>query len=164
VNPPLREERDVAACRAALADGTIDAIATDHAPHPREDKDCEWVAAAFGMLGLETALSVVVETMVNTGLMDWAQVAERMSIAPAAISGIPGQGRPLAAGEPANVVLIDPNARWTVEPARSASRSRNTPYRGLELPARVMGTFLRGQATVADGALVHEGRGREDRW
>lgn len=164
VNPPLRTAADVAALRAGLADGTIDVVATDHAPHPAEDKDCEWAAAAMGMLGLETALSVVVETMVNTGLMDWAQVAERMSIAPAAISGIPGQGRPLAAGEPANVVLIDPNARWTVEPARSASRSRNTPYRGLDLPARVMGTFLRGQATVADGALVHDGRGREDRW
>lgn len=164
VNPPLRTAADVAALREALADGTIDVVATDHAPHPSEDKDCEWAAAAMGMLGLETALSVVVETMVDTGLLTWSQVAQRMSIAPAAISGIPGQGRPLAVGEPGNVVLVDPDARWTVEPARSASRSRNSPYRGMELPARVVFTFLRGQATVADGELVHADRGEEGRW
>lgn len=158
VNPPLRTQADVMALREALADGTIDVVATDHAPHPTEDKDCEWSAAAMGMIGLETALSVVVETMVRPGLLDWAGVAERMSAAPAAISGIPGQGRPLAVGEPANLVLIDPEAQWLVEPAAVASRSHNTPFRGLTLPARVRATFLRGRAVVLDGQL------QEDRW
>lgn len=164
VNPPLRGAEDVEALRAALADGTIDVVATDHAPHPAEDKDCEWAAAAMGMLGLETALSVVIETMVNTGLLDWAGVADRMSLAPAAISGIPGQGRPLAPGEPGNVVLVDPESRWTVDPGRSASRSRNSPYRGLELPGRVVATFLRGRQTVADGQLVLDQQGSDGRW
>lgn len=164
VNPPLRGAEDVEALRAALADGTIDVVATDHAPHPAEDKDCEWAAAAMGMLGLETALSVVIETMVNTGLLDWAGVANRMSLAPAAISGIPGQGRPLAPGEPGNVVLVDPESRWTVDPGRSASRSRNSPYRGLELPGRVVATFLRGRQTVADGQLVLDQQGSDGRW
>lgn len=164
VNPPLRRAEDVEALRAALADGTIDVVATDHAPHPAEDKDCEWAAAAMGMLGLETALSVVIETMVNTGLLDWAGVADRMSLAPAAISGIPGQGRPLAPGEPGNVVLVDPEARWTVEPSRSASRSRNSPYRGMELPGQVVATFLRGRPTVADGQLVLDQQGSDGNW
>jgi dihydroorotase len=156
VNPPLRAASDVAALRAALADGTIDVVATDHAPHPTEDKDCEWSAAAMGMIGLETALSVVVETMVRPGLLDWAGVARRMSAAPAAISGISGQGRPIAVGEPANVILIDPDAEYTVEPAQSASRSRNSPYRGITLPAKVRATFYRGRPVVLDGVLQPE--------
>lgn len=164
VNPPLRRAEDVAALREALADGTIDVVATDHAPHPVEDKDCEWAAAAMGMIGLETALSVVIETMVDTGLLDWAGVADRMSLAPAAISGIPGQGRPLAVGEPGNVVLIDPQARWRVDPRRSASRSRNSPYRGLDLPGSVVATFLRGRQTVADGQLVLDHQGSDGSW
>lgn len=164
VNPPLRRAEDVEALRHALADGTIDVVATDHAPHPAEDKDCEWAAAAMGMLGLETALSVVIETMVDTGLLDWAGVADRMSLAPARISGIPGQGRPLAPGEPGNVVLIDPESRWVVDPSRSASRSRNSPYRGLELPGQVVATFLRGQQTVADGQLVLDQQGSDGNW
>ena len=154
VNPPLRGHDDVLALRAALADGTIDAVATDHAPHPSEDKDCEWSAAAFGMLGLETALSVVAETMVADGLLDWAGVADRMSVRPARIGRVGDHGRPLAAGEPANVVLVDPTARWTVVPAELASLSGNTPYRGRELPARIVATFLRGRATVLEGALA----------
>jgi dihydroorotase len=153
VNPPLRSAADVEAVKAGLADGTIDIVATDHAPHPHEDKDCEWAAAAFGMLGLETALSVVQQTMVDTGLLDWAGVAERMSAAPARIGRADGHGRPLAAGEPANVVLYDPAARRVVDPADSASLSRNTPYRGMELPGRVVATFLRGHATVLDGKV-----------
>ena len=164
MNPPLRRAEDVAALREALADGTIDIVATDHAPHPAEDKDCEWAAAAMGMIGLETALSVVIETMVNTGLLDWAGVAQRMSLAPAAISGIPCQGRPLRVGEPGNVVLVDPQARWTVDPSRSASRSRNSPYRGLEMPGRVVATFLRGRQTVADGQLVDQPQGSGGNW
>jgi dihydroorotase len=151
VNPPLRTEADVAALRAALADGTIDAVATDHAPHPLEDKETEWAAAAFGMTGLETALSVVAAAMIDTGLLDWAGVADRMSVRPAQIGRLSRHGQPLEVGSPANVVLVDPDARWTVDPALTASRSRNTPFAGAELPARVVATFLRGRPTVLDG-------------
>ncbi|MFE3580257.1 dihydroorotase [Streptomyces vinaceus] len=154
VNPPLRTERDVTALREALADGTIDIVATDHAPHPHEDKDCEWAAAAMGMVGLETALSVVQQTMVETGLLDWAGVAERMSFAPARIGGLDNHGRPVSAGEPANLTLVDTSYRGVVDPAHFASRSRNTPYEGRELPGRVTHTFLRGRATVVDGKLA----------
>ncbi|MGW7103011.1 dihydroorotase [Streptomyces sp. NPDC054838] len=154
VNPPLRTERDVLALREALADGTIDIVATDHAPHPHEDKDCEWAAAAMGMVGLETALSVVQQTMVETGLLDWAGVAERMSSAPARIGGLENHGRPVSAGEPANLTLVDTSYRGVVDPAHFASRSRNTPYEGRELPGRVTHTFLRGRATVVDGTLA----------
>ncbi|MER8046270.1 dihydroorotase [Streptomyces sp. NPDC094032] len=154
VNPPLRTERDVLALREALADGTIDIVATDHAPHPHEDKDCEWAAAAMGMVGLETALSVVQQTMVETGLLDWAGVADRMSVKPAAIGQAKEHGRPVSAGEPANLTLVDPAYRGVVDPAAFASRSRNTPYEGRELPGRVTHTFLRGRATLVDGKLA----------
>jgi dihydroorotase len=154
VNPPLRTEADVLALREALADGTIDIVATDHAPHPAEDKQCEWSAAAMGMVGLETALSVVQSAMVDTGLMGWAEVAERMSAKPAAISGIPGHGRPVSVGEPANLVLFDAQYRGAVNPDSFATRSRNTPYRGMDLPGRVVATFLRGEAKVLDGELA----------
>jgi dihydroorotase len=154
VNPPLRTKSDVEALRLALADGTIDAVATDHAPHPVEDKDCEWAAAAFGMLGLETALGVVAEALVETGLLDWAGVADRMSVRPARIGRLAGHGRPIAVGEPANLLLLDPSARVTVTPETLASRSRNTPYAGRVLPARVVTTFLRGRPTVLDGWLA----------
>ncbi|MEU0333741.1 dihydroorotase [Streptomyces sp. NPDC006193] len=154
VNPPLRTERDVMALREALADGTIDIVATDHAPHPHEDKDCEWAAAAMGMVGLETALSVVQETMVETGLLDWAGVADRMSFTPARIGRATGHGRPVSAGEPANLTLVDTAYRGPVDPAGFASRSRNTPYAGRELPGRVTHTWLRGKATLVDGKLT----------
>jgi len=161
VNPPLRTEVDVQALRAGLADGTIDCVATDHAPHALEDKEAEWGAAAFGMTGLETALSVVALTMVETGLLTWRQVAERLSSAPAHIGRLDThpqpQGRPLAIGEPANVTLVDPGARWTVDPRETASRSRNTPFAGRELPARVVATFLRGRPTVLSGKPAHAG-------
>jgi len=147
VNPPLRSADDVEAVREGLADGTIDIVATDHAPHPMEDKECEWDAAAFGMLGLETALSIVQQTMVDTGRLTWAQVADRMSTKPAAIGRVSGHGRPLAAGEPANLVLYDPTATRVVDPAETASLSRNTPYAGLKLPGRVVATYLRGKKT-----------------
>jgi len=154
VNPPLRSATDVAALRAGLADGTIDIVATDHAPHPHEDKDCEWAVAAFGMLGLETALSIVQHTMVDPGLLDWAGVAERLSVVPARIGRVEDQhGRPIAVGEPANIVLYDPAATRVIDPAESASLSRNTPYRGMELPGRVIATFLRGRPTVLDGKV-----------
>ncbi|MFI7101675.1 dihydroorotase [Streptomyces sp. NPDC050161] len=154
VNPPLRTEADVMALREALADGTIDCVATDHAPHPHEDKDCEWGAAAMGMVGLETALSVVQHTMVDSGLLDWAGVADRMSFRPAHIGRLTGHGRPVSAGEPANLTLHDSAYRGVVDPTGFASRSRNTPYEGRELPGRVTHTFLRGRATVVDGKLA----------
>jgi dihydroorotase len=151
VNPPLRTDADVEALRAGLADGTIDAVATDHAPHAVEDKESEWAQARPGMLGLEQALSVVVETMVETGLLDWHGVADRMSARPAVIGRLDGHGRPIAPGEPANLLLLDAATRAPVDPAALASRSRNSPYAGRELPGRVVATFLRGVPTVLDG-------------
>ena len=157
VNPPLRTQADVDAVRDGLADGTIDIVATDHAPHPREDKDCEWAAAAFGMTGLETALSVVQETMVDTGRMTWADVARVLSTAPARIGRVDDRhGRPIAVGEPANLTLVDPAARRVVDPAAQATKSVNSPFRGRELAGRIVATFLRGRATVLDGAPCDE--------
>jgi dihydroorotase len=153
VNPPLRTREDIAALRDALADGTIDCVATDHAPHSLETKETEWAEASMGMVGLETALSVVHEAMVETGLLDWAGVADRMSYRPARIGRLAGHGRPLEAGAPANITLYDPDVRAAVDPANFASKSRNTPYAGLELPGRVIATFLRGRPTVLEGKL-----------
>lgn len=154
VNPPLRTARDVEAVRAGLADGTIDVVATDHAPHSHEDKDCEWAAGAFGMLGLETALSVVIETMLDTGRLDWRGIADRMSMRPSRIARLEGHGRPLQPGEPANLVLVDPNITWTVDPTRLASKSRNTPFAERPMRGRVVATFLRGTPTVLEGRLA----------
>jgi dihydroorotase len=155
VNPPLRTKEDVEAVREGLADGTIDIVATDHAPHPVEDKDCEWSAAAPGMTGLETALSVVQHAMIDTKLMTWADLADRMSYRPAAIGQVSGEhGQPLAAGAPANLVLVDPASERTVVPSETASLSRNTPFDGMTLPGRVVATFLRGTPTVLDGKLT----------
>ena len=154
VNPPLRTARHVAALRDALAEGVIDAVATDHAPHPRESKETEWAAAPPGMLGLEQALAVVVTTLVEPGLLDWEGVARVMSRAPARIAGIDDQhGRPIAPGEPANLTLVDPHARRVVEAEDSVSLSRNNPYAGRELVGAVVATFLRGAATVLDGEV-----------
>ncbi len=152
VNPPLRTQADVLALRAGLADGTIDVVATDHAPHPSEDKECEWQAAAFGMLGLETALSVVVESMVNNGLLTWSGVEEVMSKNPAKIAGYERHGQAIAAGSFANLILIDPKAVLTVDRNKMSSKSRNTPYHGLTLPAVVTHTFFNGR-------LVHQSAG-----
>ncbi|NAZ80957.1 dihydroorotase [Kineococcus sp. R8] len=154
VNPPLRTQADVEALREGLADGTIDVVATDHAPHPVEAKDCEWAAAAMGMTGLETALSVVQHAMVDTGLLTWEQVADRMSTAPARIGRLAGQGEPLSVGSTANLVLLDAAARWTVDPALMATSGRNSPFRGTDLPGRVVATVLRGRPTVLDSHLV----------
>ncbi|NLI19803.1 MAG: dihydroorotase [Actinomycetales bacterium] len=154
VNPPLRTAADVEAVRQGLEDGTIDIVATDHAPHADEDKDCEWAAGANGMLGLETALSVVQSTMVDTGRLTWADVARVMSTKPAEIGRVTDQGRPLAVGEPANVTLVDPRATRVIDRESLASKARNTPYHGMELPGRVVATFLRGRATVLAGALT----------
>ncbi len=153
VNPPLRTDRDVQALRMALADGTIDIVATDHAPHTSEDKDCEWDAAAFGMIGLPTALSVVIDTMVRPGLLDWAGVADRLSAAPAAIGRVPDQGRPIAVGEPANLTAVADDDEWTVDPWAFPGPARNSPYRRMTLPGRVTTTILRGRPTVVAGDL-----------
>ena len=127
-----------------LADGTIDAVATDHAPHSLEDKDCEWAAAAMGMVGLETAVGVVAAAMVETGLLDWAGVADRMSVRPARIGRLAGHGRPIAAGEPANLVLVDPDdplhrrrhGPGVAEPQQSVRRHRADGASGRHVPAR----------------------------
>ena len=153
VNPPLRTESDVQVLREALAEGVVDCVATDHAPHAPQDKDCEWAAARPGMLGLQTALSIVVETLVRPGLMDWRGVARVMSEKPAEIAGLSDQGRPLIVGEPATLVLVDPSARWTVRGAELASIAGNTPFEGLELPGVVRLTMLRGRVTASEGKV-----------
>lgn len=151
VNPPLREEADAQALRRALADGVIDCVATDHAPHAEHEKRCEFDVARPGMLGLQTALSVVVSTMVEPGLLDWRGVARVMSENPARIVGLDNQGRPLEVGEPANLTVVDPTATWTVTGATLASRSANTPYEDMTLPATVTATLLRGRITARNG-------------
>jgi dihydroorotase len=151
VNPPLRTEADVHALRAGLADGTIDIVATDHAPHPAEDKDCEWQAAAFGMLGLETALSVVAKAMIENKLMDWAGLVKVMSSNPAKIAGYENHGGDIKVGMSANFAVIDTKATWRVDRNRLASKSKNTPFEGMELPAKVL-------ATLFNGRLVHGGQ------
>lgn len=153
VNPPLREASDVVALRQALADGIIDCVATDHAPHAEHEKCVEFAAARPGMLGLQTALSVVVQTMVAPGLLSWRDIARVMSENPACIARLPDQGRPLEVGEPANLTVVDPDATWTVTGADLASRSANTPFESMSLPATVTATLLRGKVTARDGKI-----------
>jgi dihydroorotase len=154
VNPPLRTGADTTAMRAALAEGVIDVVATDHAPHAAQYKDTEWDAARPGMLGLQTALSVLVHTMVEPGLLDWRGVARVLSERPAQIGRLADQGRPLAVGEPANLTLVDPDGVWTVRGTTLASRSSNTPFEGMRLPATVSATVLRGRVTARDGKVL----------
>ena len=154
VNPPLRTQADVEAVREALADGTIDVVGTDHAPHPVEDKDCECQAGAFGMTGLETALSLVIETMVKTGKLDWRGVARVMSQTPARIGRLEDQGGDIAVGQQANLAIIDPNVTRVVDGASQLTASDNTPYAGMELPGQVIATFLHGAPTVLGGVPV----------
>ena len=156
VNPPLRTQRDVMALREGLAEGIIDIVATDHAPHPTEDKDCEWHSAAFGMVGLETALSVVVKTMIESKLMSWSDLVNRMSIKPAQIAGYQQQGQEIAANQPANLILIDPSATWQVNPKSLRSKSKNTPFGGMQLPATVIDVFYNGKKVVANRELVDQ--------
>jgi len=156
VNPPLRSEKDVMALREALADGTIDIVATDHAPHSMESKECEWQEASFGMIGLETALSVVQKTMVDTGMMNWEQVADRLSTAPARIGGYIHQGSELKVGSRANIAVIDPHRSWIVDRDLVASKSRNTPFHGYELPGIVSHTFFNGHPTLINGVINEE--------
>jgi dihydroorotase len=157
VNPPLRTAADVVALREALVDGTIDIIATDHAPHPIESKDCEWSAAAFGMLGLETAASIAQDVLIDSGKSSWSRLAEVLSVNPAKIGSDAEQGQGLAVGAFANIALIDPTVKRKVV-ADSASKSKNSPYVGLELPGKVVHTIYRGYFTVRDGELAKSGR------
>ena len=147
VNPPLRTEKDVVALREALADGTIDIVATDHAPHSAEYKECEWQQAAFGMIGLETALSIVWQTMIESKLISSAQLEERMSTTPAQIGKYHQQGKAIEVGHPANLTLFAPNKPWKVDRDLVASKSRNTPFHGLEFSGSVLATFFNGQLT-----------------
>ncbi len=158
VNPPLRTREDIEALREAVADGTIDVIGTDHAPHPAEDKDCEWAAGANGMTGLETALPVVQKALVETGHATWADIARLMSYAPAELCGNAGQGLPIEPGNPANICLYDPAATWTVSGEADHSKASNTPWEGRTLAGRARYTFHRGVPTLWDGAV----RSRED--
>jgi dihydroorotase len=145
VNPPLRTEKDVMALREGLAEGVIDIVATDHAPHPSEDKDCEWQAAAFGMVGLETALSVVIKTMIESKLMSWSDLVNRMSSRPAEIAGYKNQGKQIAAGVEANLVILDPALSWTVNRNELRSKSKNTPFNMMSLPGVITDVFYAGK-------------------
>ncbi|MGO1506975.1 MAG: dihydroorotase [Microbacteriaceae bacterium] len=156
VNPPLRREEDVLAVREGLADGTIDIVATDHAPHPSENKACEWQAAANGMVGLESALRVVHQTMVQTGLLEWSDVARVMSAAPARIGMLNGHGTPLESGRPAQITLYDPSVSGTFTADDLHGRSENSPYLGRELPGRVEWTIHGGVVTLAAGTVTAE--------
>ncbi|WBL18198.1 dihydroorotase [Citricoccus sp. NR2] len=159
VNPPLRREADVMALREGLADGTIDTVGTDHAPHPAEAKQCEWSVAAMGMTGLETALPVIQQSMVDTGLLDWAGVARVMSMTPAIIAGLTDQGLVSAEGVlqssvPANITVYDPRETRVVDPEQHTTKSRNSPYRGMTLPGRITDVFLHGHRVVANARLA----------
>uniref|UniRef100_UPI0025C63441 amidohydrolase family protein n=1 Tax=Herbiconiux sp. TaxID=1871186 RepID=UPI0025C63441 len=162
VNPPLRRDEDVRALRQGVADGTIDCIATDHAPHPRESKECEWDAAAFGMVGLESALPVVQTALVDTGLLDWAGVARVLSTAPARIGRLDDHSHSFEDGAPANLTLVDPSASSSFALDRLHGRSTNTPYEGVTLSGSVRWTFHHGYPTLRDGVLapVDETAGR----
>lgn len=154
VNPPLRETSDNLALRQALADGVVDCVATDHAPHAAQEKCCEFAQAKPGMLGLQTAVAIIVETMVTPGLLDWRGVARVMSERPAEIVGLTDQGRPIAVGEPANLAIIDPDTSWVVRGRELASLSDNTPYEEMTMPTTVTATVLRGVLTARDGSVT----------
>jgi dihydroorotase len=155
VAPPLRTRADIEALSAGLADGTIDCVATDHAPHAQEDKEKEFDKAPPGMLGLETALAVLITELVAPGTLSLSELIDRMSTAPARIRGLEGHGGPVTAGASATLVVFDAEARWVVEPARLASLSDNTPFAGRELQGKVVHTMLRGKFTVRDGEVVY---------
>lgn len=154
VNPPLRTQRDVMALREGLADGTIDIVATDHAPHPAESKECEWQAASFGMLGLETAFSIVQATMIDTAMISWSDLVDRMSTAPARIGGYGDQGQALRIGSAAHIAVVNPAKSWKVDRDLVASRSKNTPYHGMVLPGSVVATFYKGRPSFLDASLM----------
>ena len=154
VNPPLRTQKDVQALREGLAEGVIDIVATDHAPHPSEDKDCEFQAGAFGMVGLETALSVVVKTMIETKLMTWSDLIDRMSAAPARIAGYKNQGNEIAVGKSANLILVDVEKSWNVDRDKLKSKSKNTPFNGMQLPSVITDVFHNGDHVLQASQVV----------
>ena len=156
VNPPLRTQKDVQALREGLAEGVIDIVATDHAPHPSEDKDCEFQAGAFGMVGLETALSVVVKTMIETKLMTWPDLIDRMSVAPARIAGYANQGNEIAVGKSANLILIDVEKNWRVDRDKLKSKSKNTPFNGMEMPSVITDVFHNGEHVLQESQVVEK--------
>jgi dihydroorotase len=155
VNPPLRTQKDVMALREGLAEGVIDIVATDHAPHPAEDKDCEWQAAAFGMVGLETSLSVVIKTMIESKLMSWSDLVDRMSVKPAQIAGYEKQGQAISKLSPANLILIDTAASWQVERDKLKSKSKNTPFDQMTLPGVISDVIYNGKLVLSSGKLVN---------
>ena len=159
VNPPLRTQKDVMALREGLAEGIIDIVATDHAPHPAEDKDCEWQAAAFGMVGLETAFSVVVKTMIESKLMSWTDLADRMSVKPAQIAGYKQQGQVIAENAPANLILVDTASSWQVERNNLKSKSKNTPFDGMNLPAVISDVIYNGKLVLSNRVIVNGNHG-----
>jgi len=159
VNPPLRTQKDVMALREGLAEGIIDIVATDHAPHPAEDKDCEWQAAAFGMVGLETAFSVVVKTMIDSKLMSWTDLVDRMSIKPAQIAGYKQQGQTIAENSPANLILVDTAGSWQVERKNLKSKSKNTPFEGMNLPGLISDVIYNGKLVLSNGSIVNGNHG-----
>ena len=159
VNPPLRTQKDVMALREGLAEGTIDIVATDHAPHPAEDKDCEWQAAAFGMVGLETAFSVVVKTMIDSNLLSWTDLVDRMSIKPAQIAGYKQQGQTIAENSPANLILVDTAGSWQVERTNLKSKSKNTPFEGMNLPGVISDVIYNGKLVLSNGSIVNGNHG-----
>ena len=159
VNPPLRTQKDVMALREGLAEGIIDIVATDHAPHPAEDKDCEWQAAAFGMVGLETAFSVVVKTMIESKLMSWADLVDRMSVKPAQIAGYKQQGQVIAENSPANLILVDTARSWQVERNNLKSKSKNTPFDGMNLPAVISDVIYNGKLVLSNRVIVNGNHG-----
>ena len=159
VNPPLRTQKDVMALREGLAEGIIDIVATDHAPHPAEDKDCEWQAAAFGMVGLETAFSVVVKTMIDSNLMSWTDLVDRMSIKPAQIAGYKQQGQTITENSPANLILVDTAGSWQVERTNLKSKSKNTPFEGMNLPGVISDVIYNGKLVLSKGSIVNGNHG-----
>ena len=159
VNPPLRTQKDVMALREGLAEGIIDIVATDHAPHPAEDKDCEWQAAAFGMVGLETAFSVVVKTMSESKLMSWTDLVDRMSTKPAQIAGYKQQGQLIAENTPANLILVDTGASWQVERNNLKSKSKNTPFNGMNLPGVISEVIYSGKLVLSNRLIVNGNNG-----
>jgi dihydroorotase len=152
VNPPLRTAADVQALRSAVADGTIDIIATDHAPHTSDSKDCEWGQAAFGMVGLETAASVAQSTLIQTGIIDWVRFEQLLSTNPAQISGLARHGKSISAGNPANIAFINPEVQFKVSEV-SESKSANNPYLGMELSGQIVHTLFEGLLTVKDAKI-----------
>ena len=153
VNPPLRTSKDVEELRKALAQGIIDVVATDHAPHPIEDKEGEWQSAAFGMTGLETALSVVATAMIDTKLMNWADIARVMSERPAEIGQLADHGRPIAENEIANLCIVDPEMTWKVDARDTHSLSTNNPFHEMTLKSKVVHTIFRGKFTMKSGQV-----------